>query len=121
MGLIILVKSFTPEVKVILVCAAVLMFAAFVCVAVSARMSYPAKTMRLLHFQSGYALNTGADGLMSVSLDDTKIIALQNDSRAEFQKIGKRLELKLTSAAVFSDFTDKLNSYKFFVIKPVTG
>ena len=39
-----------------------------------------------IRFQSGDALNTGADGLASVGLDDTKIITLQNDSRAEFTK-----------------------------------
>ena len=39
-----------------------------------------------LRFQSGDALNTGADGLASIGLDDTKIVTLQNDSRAEFKK-----------------------------------
>ena len=46
-----------------------------------------------LRFQSGDALNTGADGLASVGLDDTKIVTLQNDSRAEFLKNGKKVNL----------------------------
>ena len=142
MGLINYIKSLTPKVKVILSCAAVLLIAAIVCIAVFARKGYVAKTMRLLRFegtvsiedgmggskpvtnnirfQSGNALNTGADGIASVGLDDTKIITLQNDSRAEFQKKGKRLELKLTKGAVFFNVTEKLKADETFEIKTST-
>ena len=142
MGLITNIKSLTPKVKVILVCAAVLLIAAIVCIAMSARKGYLAKTMRLLHFegsvniedgrgeakpvtnnirfQSGDALSTGSDGIASVGLDDTKIVTLQNDSRAEFQKSGKRLELKLTSGAVFFNVTEKLKADETFEIKTST-
>ena len=141
MGLITNIKSLTPKVKVILVCAAVLLIAAIVCIAMSARKGYLAKTMRLLHFegsvniedgrgeakpvtnnirfQSGDALSTGSDGIASVGLDDTKIVTLQNDSRAEFQKSGKRLELKLTSGAVFFNVTEKLKADETFEIRPL--
>ena len=142
MGLITNIKSLTPKVKVIIVCAAVLLIAAIVCIAMSARKGYLAKTMRLLHFegsvniedgrgeakpvtnnirfQSGDALSTGSDGIASVGLDDTKIVTLQNDSRAEFQKSGKRLELKLTSGAVFFNVTEKLKADETFEIKTST-
>ena len=142
MGLINYIKSLTPKVKVILSCAAVILIAAIVCIAVFARKGYVAKTMRLLRFegtvsiedgkggskpvtnnirfQSGNALNTGADGIASVGLDDTKIITLQNDSRAEFQKKGKRLELKLTKGAVFFNVTEKLKADETFEIKTST-
>ncbi len=142
MGLINHIKSLTPKVKVIIVCAAVLLIAAIVCIAMSARKGYLAKTMRLLHFegsvniedgrgeakpvtnnirfQSGDALSTGSDGIASVGLDDTKIVTLQNDSRAEFQKSGKRLELKLTSGAVFFNVTEKLKADETFEIKTST-
>ena len=142
MGLITNIKSLTPKVKVIMVCAAVLLIAAIVCIAMSARKGYLAKTMRLLHFegsvniedgrgeakpvtnnirfQSGDALSTGSDGIASVGLDDTKIVTLQNDSRAEFQKSGKRLELKLTSGAVFFNVTEKLKADETFEIKTST-
>ena len=142
MGLINSIKSLTPKVKVILSCAAVLLIAAIVCIAVFARKRYLANTMRLLRFegtvniedgrggskpvtgnirfQSGDSLNTGADGIASVGLDDTKIVTLQNDSRAEFQKIGKRLELKLTRGAVFFNVTEKLKADETFEIKTST-
>ena len=70
-----------------------------------------------IRFQSGDALNTGSDGLASVGLDDTKIVTLQNDSRAEFQKKMKKLELKLTKGALFFEVTEKLQSDESFEIK----
>ena len=73
-----------------------------------------------IRFQSGDSLNTGADGIASVGLDDTKIVTLQNDSRAEFQKLGKRLELKLTRGAVFFNVTEKLKADETFEIKTST-
>ena len=73
-----------------------------------------------IRFQSGDALNTGADGLASVGLDDTKIITLQNDSRAEFTKQGKHLELKLTRGAIFFNVTEKLQPDETFEIKTST-
>ena len=73
-----------------------------------------------IRFQSGDALNTGADGLASVGLDDTKIITLQSDSRAEFTKQGKHLELKLTKGAVFFNVTEKLQPDETFEIKTST-
>ena len=90
---------------------------------VFARSSYLANTMRLLRiegtvniedskggskpvsdyvrFKSGDALNTGNDGLASVGLDNAKVVTLQNDSRAEFLKKGKKLELRLTKGSLF--------------------
>ncbi len=73
-----------------------------------------------IRFQSGDALNTGADGLASVGLDDTKIITLQNDSRAEFTKQGKHLELNLTKGAIFFNVTEKLQPDETFEIKTST-
>ena len=73
-----------------------------------------------MRFQSGDALNTGNDGLASVGLDDTKIVTLQNDSRAEFLKNGKQLELKLTKGAVFFNVTEKLKDDETFEIKTST-
>ena len=104
--------------KKIIVCAsAFAIVAAAVAGIVIARSGYIATTMRLLkiegtvnledskggskpvvdniRFQSGDALSTGSDGLASVGLDNSKIITLQNDSRAEFSKRNKQLELKL--------------------------
>ena len=110
-------KTISIQKKIILAVIAAVIVAGIVIAVVIGRNQYLANTMRLLRvegtvsiedsnggtkpvldnirFQSGDALTTGSDGLASVGLDDTKIITLQNDSRAEFQKNGKRLELKL--------------------------
>jgi hypothetical protein len=73
-----------------------------------------------VRFQSGDALNTGIDGLASVGLDDTKIVTLQNESRAEFMKKGKNLQLKVTKGAVFFNVTEKLRADESFDIKTST-
>lgn len=73
-----------------------------------------------IRFQSGDALSTGSDGLASVGLDDTKIVTLQSDSRAEFIKKNKQLELKLTKGAVYFEVTEKLQSDESFEIKTST-
>lgn len=126
------------KIVVISVIALAVVAAAVVCI-VMARSKYLATTMRLLkvegtvniedskggtkpvvdnmRFQSGDALNTGADGLASVGLDDTKIVTLDNDSRAEFIKNRKQLELKLTKGALFVNVSQKLNADEKFEIK----
>ena len=73
-----------------------------------------------IRFRSGEAINTGSDGLVTVGLDDTKTVILQNDSRAEFQKEGKRLELKLTKGAVSFSVPGQLKPDETFAIKTLT-
>ena len=135
-------KKLSKLTKIIIAAAAVAVIAAAVICIVIARSGYTATTMRLLRvegavsledskgttkpvsnnlrFQSGDALNTGTDGLASVGLDNTKIITLQNDSRAEFKKKNKHLELKLTKGAVFFNVTEKLRSDEKFEIRTST-
>ena len=130
--------------KKMYVIAAVVLVAVFVaapCV-FFARKSIMANTMRLLRiegtvnvedskggskpvvdnvrFKSGDALSTGSDGLASVGLDDAKIVTLKNDSRTEFVKNGKQLELKLTKGALFFNVTEKLKADEKFEIKTST-
>ena len=135
-------KDLPKQKKIIIgVSAFVVVAVAVVCI-VLGRSNYLATTMRLLRvegtvniedtkggskpvidnirFQSGDALNTGADGLASVGLDDTKIATLQHDSRAEFLKKGKQLELRLTKGALFFNVTEKLQSDESFEIKTST-
>ena len=142
MNLIDRIKKMPLGIKIACSAAAVALIAAVVVVAVLSRNGYIATTMRLLRvdgtvtiedskggikpvidnirFQSGDALSTGSDGLASVGLDDTKIITLQNDSRAEFTKQGKHLELNLTKGAVFFNVTEKLQPDETFEIKTST-
>lgn len=134
-------KTSNKKMYVIAVIALVAVLVAAFCI-FFARKGYLANTMRLLkiegtvnvedskggskpvvdnvRFQSGDALSTGADGLASVGLDDTKIVTLKNDSRAEFVKKGKQLELKLTKGALFFNVTEKLKSDEKFEIKTST-
>lgn len=143
MGLGSRISNMSRKGKIIscVIAAAVIAAVVVVCI-VASRNNYLATTMRLLRiqgtvniedskggskpvidnlrFQSGDALNTGADGLASVGLDDTKIITLQNDSRAEFKKKRNQLELKLTKGAVFFNVTEKLRADETFEIKTST-
>ncbi len=121
--------------------AVVVIAVAVVCI-VFARNGYLATTMRLLRiegtvnledskgsskpvvenlrFQSGDALNTGADGLATIGLDDAKIVTLDHNSRAEFKKKKNQLELNLTKGALFFNVTEKLKSDEKFDIKTST-
>ncbi|MCR5615240.1 MAG: InlB B-repeat-containing protein [Saccharofermentans sp.] len=119
--------------------AVVIVLAVAATIAVIANNRYLATTMRLLRvegtvniedstgeikpvidnirFESGDALSTGSDGLASVGLDDTKIVTLENDSRVEFTKQGKQLELNLTQGALFFEVTEKLADDETYEIK----
>ena len=135
-------KSLSRLKQIIICSTAVVVVVAIVLGIVLNRNKYTATTMRLLNvegtvniedsngssrpvkgnmrFQSGDAMSTGSDGIASVGLDETKIITLQNDSRAEFTKSGKHLELKLTKGAVFFNVTEKLKPDETFEIKTST-
>ncbi len=115
----------------------IIAFIAFVIM--MARSGYLATTMRLLRvegtvsiedskggvkpvidnirFQSGDALSTGPDGIASIGLDDTKVVTLENDSRAEFFKRSKQLELKLTQGGLYFEVTEHLDDDETYEIK----
>ena len=138
MALINVFKNLSKKTKIIMAVAAVAVIAVAVTVVLLSRSGYTATTMRLLRvegtvniedskggtkpvidkirFQSGDALNTGNDGLASVGLDDTKIVTLQSDSRVEFQKQNKKLELKLTKGALFFEVMEHLKDDETYEI-----
>ncbi len=70
-----------------------------------------------LRFKSGDAISTEVKSLVSVGLDDTKIVTLDEESRAEFQKDGKNLELTLTEGQLFFNVTEKLDADASFNIR----
>ncbi|MBE5856507.1 MAG: hypothetical protein E7296_02900 [Lachnospiraceae bacterium] len=70
-----------------------------------------------LRFKSGDAISTEVKSLVSVGLDDTKIVTLDEESRAEFQKDGKDLELTLTDGQLFFNVTEKLDADASFNIR----
>ena len=134
------IKAMPKEKKIAFsVFAAIILIAIVVFIVLIARRGYLATTMRLLRVegtvnieysngnvkpvidnirvQSGDALSTGSDGLASVGLDDTKIVTLQNDSRAEFIKRHKQLELNLTKGGLFFEVTEHLQDDELYEIK----
>ena len=140
MSIIDRIRYLSKKEKIIIASvSAVIVIAVIAVIVVIANNRYLATTMRLLRvegtvniedstgstkpvidnirFQSGDALSTGADGLASVGLDDTKIVTLENDSRVEFVKQGKQLELTLTQGALFFEVTEKLADDETYEIK----
>ena len=63
-----------------------------------------------LRLKSGNALNTGTESLASIGLDDTKIITLDELSRAEFNQSGKKLDLELTEGQLFFEVSKALEA-----------
>ena len=133
-------KELPKEKKIALsVFAAIILIGFIIFMVMIARKGYFATTMRLLRsegtvrieeangnlkpvknnirFQSGDSLITGLDGLASVGLDDTKIITLQSDSKVEFSKRAKQLELKLTKGGLFFEVTEHLKDDETYEIK----
>jgi len=140
MSLVTRIRDMSKKEKIVVSSiAVVIVLAVAAAIAVIANNRYLATTMRLLRvegtvniedstgavkpvidnirFESGDALSTGSDGLASVGLDDTKIVTLENDSRVEFQKHDKQLELNLTQGALFFEVTEKLADDETYEIK----
>ena len=139
MSLIDKVNSLSKKTKIFIAAAALVVVAGIVAVIVLSGNKYTATTMRLLRvegmvniensageikpvmnnirFQSGDALSTGYDGLASIGLDETKIVTLESNSRVEFTKNAKQLELNLTEGALFFEVTEKLKDDETFEIK----
>ena len=135
-------KNLPTKKKVIIISAAVAVIAAVVVLCVFLNKGLYANTMRLLkiegtvsiedangnerpvidnvRFNSGEALSTGADGLASVGLDDTKIVTLESDSRVEFTKSRNMLELNLTQGGLYFEVTEHLEPDETFDIRTST-
>ena len=73
-----------------------------------------------LRLQSGNALSTAADGLVSVGMDRHKIVTLQENSRAEVRKTAKWLQLFLTKGSVFFQVNKALADDETFDIRTST-
>ncbi|MCR5801777.1 MAG: FecR family protein [Lachnospiraceae bacterium] len=116
---------------IFIILAAVIVIAAIVVIIFLRKGGISATTMRLLRMQgtvtledegahktitenlrlkSGNALNTGTESLASIGLDDTKIITLDELSRAEFNQNGKKLDLELTEGQLFFEVSKALEA-----------
>lgn len=114
--------SKTTKKKIIIIVAAILfVIAALVCIFFY-RSQIRATTMRILRMEgevsleddgkkktatenlrlnSGNALSTAVKSLVSIGLDDSKIVTLDELSRAEFNQAGRQLDLELTDGSLF--------------------
>ena len=63
-----------------------------------------------LRLNEGNALNTATASIASVGLDEYKIVTLNEESRAEFNKLGKKLDLSLTEGSMYVDVQKKLDA-----------
>ena len=70
-----------------------------------------------MRFQSGDVLTTGKQSLASISLDDTKIITMEEESTVDFTKSGKQLELKLRSGKIYFEVNKPLEDDESMYIK----
>ena len=104
--------------------------------------SYTANTMRLLRyegdvriedasgqprfimenarFDSGEAMVTGADGIASVGLDDSKIVTLDVNTRVEFAKSSNALKLTVSEGQLLLDVRQKLDENQTLDIQTST-
>ncbi len=73
-----------------------------------------------LRLKNGNAVNTEAASLCSIGLDDTKIVTMNEVSRAEFSQKGKALELNLTKGSLYFEVSKKLASDESFEIQTST-
>ena len=64
-----------------------------------------------LRLNNDNALSTADESLVSIGLDDTKIVTMDELSRAEFSQQGRKLKLNLTAGSLFFDVTKPLDLY----------
>ena len=69
----------------------------------------PRFVMENVRFKSGEAVVTGEKSTVSVGLDDTKIVSLDQNTRVEFFKNGGHMRLKLTVGTLLLDVREKLD------------
>ncbi len=73
-----------------------------------------------LRLKSGNAINTEGSSLASIGLDETKIVTMDELSRAEFSQKGKKLDLNLTRGSLFFEVKKPLEDDESFDIRTST-
>lgn len=73
-----------------------------------------------MRFANGDAIRTGGASLASIALDDSKVVTLDENSRAQFLKDGNDLELNLTAGGVFFEVNRPLEDDESFNITTTT-
>ncbi|MCR5674811.1 MAG: FecR domain-containing protein [Lachnospiraceae bacterium] len=77
----------------------------------------PAERMRL---NSGQRLKTAEESLVMLSLDETRLITLEESSKAQIKAAGKKLEFDLEEGELFFNVTEKLEEVESFDIRTST-
>ncbi len=124
-----------------MIVAAVLLVAVAVIIFIYFRSQIRATTMRILRMEgevsledngkkrtatknlrlnSGNALTTKKKSLVAIGLDDTKIVTLDELSRAEFNQAGRQLDLELTDGSLFFEVQKPLEDDEKMEIKTNT-
>lgn len=80
----------------------------------------PKSVKENLRLASGNALSTAVKSLVSIGLDDTKIVTLNERSRAEFNQSGRKLDLKLTEGSLYFEVSEPLTDEETFDIRTST-
>ncbi|MCR5688477.1 MAG: FecR domain-containing protein [Lachnospiraceae bacterium] len=73
-----------------------------------------------LRLKSGNSLETKEASLVSIGLDDAKIVTLNENSLAEFRQKGRKLDLSLESGSLFFDVSRPLTDDEAFDIRTST-
>ena len=73
-----------------------------------------------LRLNAGNILNTESASLAGIALDDTKIVTVNELSRAQFDQKGKKLDINLTEGSLFFEITKKLAADESFDIRTST-
>ncbi len=73
-----------------------------------------------LRLKSGNSLDTAVASLVSIGLDDTKIVTMDELSRSEFNQKGKYLNLNLTKGSIFFEVDKPLAENETFEIETST-
>ena len=73
-----------------------------------------------LRLRSGNSLDTAVSSLVSIGLDDTKIVTMDELSRSEFNQKGKYLNLNLTKGSIFFEVDKPLAENETFEIETST-
>lgn len=78
------------------------------------------KVKESLRLNDGNALATDIESLVSIGLDDTKIVTMDEKSRAEFSQRGRKLDLHLTAGSLFFEVQKPLEDDETFDIRTST-
>lgn len=70
-----------------------------------------------IRLANGNAIKTESASLAAIALDDSKVVTINDESRAQFEQKGKKLNIKLTDGSLFFEVSKKLAADETFDIR----